>query len=79
LNVLTISGVFFQFVGTIEAAYGVLVASTPVFRAVTSPRLLSVLFGIDLITIGTRRKKFSKHKWERAVAGISTQVMLDRR
>ena len=62
LNLLTVLGVVFLFVGAIEIAYGALVISTPVFGAVASPGLLGILVGIGLIAIGNRRKKFSKRR-----------------
>jgi hypothetical protein len=62
LNLLTVLGVFFLFVGSIEIGSGVLVGSAPVFGAVASPGLLGVLLGIALIVVGNRRKKFSKHR-----------------
>jgi hypothetical protein len=65
LNLFTVSGVFFLFVGTIEIGYGVFVTSAPIFGAVASPGLLGVLFGIALIVIGNGKKKLGKHRRKR--------------
>lgn len=65
LNLFTVSGVFFLFVGAIELGYGVFVTSAPIFGAVASPGLLGFLFGIALIVIGSRQKKLSKHRRKR--------------
>jgi hypothetical protein len=64
LNLLTVAGVFFLFTGAVEliatAGYGGIAGSAPFVGAIASPGLWGVLFGIVLVVMGNRRKRFSK-------------------
>jgi hypothetical protein len=51
ISALTILGVFFLFIGTIEIGYGGFAGSAPIFGAIGSPGLWGVLVGIVLIVI----------------------------
>jgi hypothetical protein len=66
LNLLTIAGAFLLFAGTIElvatASYGGFAGSAPFVGAIGSPGLWGFLFGVVLIVMGNRRKRFSKAK-----------------
>jgi hypothetical protein len=65
-NLLTVAGVFFLFTGTVEliatAGYGGFAGSTPFIGAIGSPGLWGVLFGVVLIVMGNRRRRFGKAK-----------------
>jgi hypothetical protein len=66
LNLLTVAGVFFLFIGTVElvvtADFGGFAGSAPFVGAIGSPGLWGFLFGVVLIVMGNRRKKFGKAK-----------------
>jgi hypothetical protein len=59
---LTMAGIFFLFIGTVEIGYGGFVSSAPIFGAIGGPGLWGVLVGLVLIAIGMRKKGFSRHK-----------------
>jgi hypothetical protein len=54
------SGFFLLFVCAIEMGCDGFMGSIPFFGAVGGPGLWSVLFGIALIMIGSRSKRFGK-------------------